>query len=264
MGFFLRSETALRQPKTRRGPWGGRLERGVILIATVAAHALVLLLLTRPVTLDLPDRSNDEDAIDVTLDRPRRPTRAATRSEAASPARHAPALVAPATVETAPAPAPALASPAAGPAPIASGPRGDLGAALRTGGLGCSGDLRKMLGPEERARCDERFGAQARNAPDLPAAIDPGKRAYYDAVVEAYHDRQRAMVPLTAPGAAGMFEPPASYNDGHGPRVGCSVKFGPNASKAPKGPPNALRAGPCFIQPPKGSLTPEADIRKPY
>ena len=50
----------------------------------------------------------------------------------------------------------------------------------------------------------------------------------------------------------------------HGPRVGCSVKFGPNAGKAPKGPANALRAGPCFIQPPAGSLSPEADIRKPY
>jgi hypothetical protein len=82
-------------------------------------------------------------------------------------------------------------------------------------------------------------------------------------VAEAY-DNRGAMVALTAPGAAGMLDLPPSYNNGHGPRVGCSVKFGPNARKAPKGPPNALRAGPCFIKPPAGSLTPEADIRRPY
>jgi hypothetical protein len=250
----------VRLSKTSRG----RLERGAVLAATVGLHAVVLFLLTRPVTPDFPDHSNDEDAIDITLDRARRPARAAGRTEAPSSAPHRPVLIAPGAVETA-AIAPALAAPTAGPAPPASGSgaRGDLGAALRTGGLACSGDLRKMLGPEERARCDERFGALARNAPDLPAPIDPGKRAYYDAIAEAYRDHG-PVVPLTARGAGGIFGAEEGVQVGHGPRVGCSVKFGPNASKAPKGPANALRAGPCFIQPPLGSLTPEADIRKPY
>jgi hypothetical protein len=246
------------------GHWGDRLERGAILVAAVGLHALVLLLLTRPVTLDFPDRSTDEDAIDVTLNRPRRPARTVARSEATAPtpAPHAPAKVAPSTVETLPL-APVPAGPAAVSAPAAPGPRGDLGAALRAGGFGCASDRRTRLSPEERARCEERLGGLARNAPFLPAAIDPGKRAYYDAVAQAY-DNGGPMVPLTARGAAGMFDADASANSGHGPRVGCSVKFGPNARKAPKGPPNALRAGPCFIQPPNGSLTPEADIPKPY
>ena len=120
-----------------------------------------------------------------------------------------------------------------------------------------------MLTPEERARCQEKLGALALQAPPLSAPIDPAKRAYYDAVAEAYRDPGQ-MVPLTARGAGGMFAEERSVFPGHGPRVGRSVKFGPNARKAPRGPPNALRAGPCFIQPPTGALTPEADIRKPY
>jgi hypothetical protein len=249
------------------GHWGGRLERGVILVAAAGLHALVLLLLTRPVTPDFPDRSTDEDAIDVTLERPRRPARAAARSEATSLAPRAPApralaKIAPSAVETLPL-AHASAGPAVVPAPAASGAPGDLGAVLRAGGLGCAGDRRALLSPQELTRCEEKLGGLARDAPFLPAAIDPGKRAYYDAVAQAYASGG-PMVPLTARGGAGMFDADASANSGHGPRVGCSVKFGPNARKAPKGPPNALRAGPCFIQPPNGSLTPEADIRKPY
>lgn len=140
----------------------------------------------------------------------------------------------------------------------------DLGAVLRSGGRGCADGRAAALSPEERARCQEKLGALALKAAPLAAPIDPAKRAYYDAVVEAYADRRRAMVTLDARGGRGMFAVDDSVHNGHGPKVGCSVKFGPNADKAPKGPPNALRAGPCFIQPPVGSLTPEGDIRKPY
>jgi hypothetical protein len=103
----------------------------------------------------------------------------------------------------------------------------------------------------------------ARDARPLPATIDPDKRAYYAAVAEAYRNRGQ-MIQLNARGGNGMFAVDDSIHLGHGPRVGCSVKFGPNARKAPKGPPNALRLGPCFIQPPNGSLTPEADLEKPH
>jgi hypothetical protein len=231
----------------------------------VGAHAVLLLLLARPVTLDFPDRSNDENAVEVILERPRRAARLAGPSDTGSPALHRPARAAPSTVETLPLP-PAVApttSPAAGPTSSLPGPRGDLGAALRAGGFACASGRRSLLGPEERARCEEKLGGLARNAPFLPAPIDPDKRAYYDAVAEAYA-QGGPVVPLTARGGAGMFDVEPGGGSGHGPRVGCSVKFGPNAGKAPKGPPNALRAGPCFIQPPVGSLTPEVDIPRPY
>lgn len=234
-----------------------------MLVAAVGLHAAVLAFLAWPVALRFPDRSTDEGAIDVTLERPRRATGGASSS---GPARLSPRPRAPRQAPTAEAVAvlpiaPAPTASASGPAPGKA--NGDLGAALRRGGVGCANARAVGLNREERERCAEKLGAQARDAPFLPAPIDPGKRAYYDAVAQAY-DHGGPMVPLTARGGAGMFDADASANSGHGPRVGCSVKFGPNARKAPKGPPNALRAGPCFIQPPNGSLTPEADLRKPY
>uniref|UniRef100_B0SUQ3 Uncharacterized protein n=1 Tax=Caulobacter sp. (strain K31) TaxID=366602 RepID=B0SUQ3_CAUSK len=248
----------MRLSKTRRG----RLGRGIVLVAAVGLHALVLLLLARPAPLSFPDYSNDEDTVDVSLERPRRPSRSTARAEVDSPAPRAPAIIAPAAVEALPL-EPLAARPTTASGPAASSPRGDLGAALRSGGYACGSGRALLLTPEERARCEEKLGALALKAPPLPAPIDPDKRAYYDAVAEAYRDPGQ-MVPLTARGAGGMFAAERSVHLGHGPRVGCSVKFGPNARKAPKGPANALRAGPCFIQPPNGSLSPEADIRKPY
>ena len=241
-----------------------RLERGVILVAAVGLHVVVLLLLARPMLVSFADRSTDEDAIDVTLDRARRSARAEARFDPTIPAPHRPAAPAPApaTVESLPL-APSEAAPATAATPAGVDARRDLGAALRAGGFACAGVRNTMLTPEERARCQEKLGALALKAPSLPAPIDPAKRAYYDAVAEVYRDPGQ-MVPLTARGAGGVFGEERSVHLGHGPRVGCSVKFGPNARKAPKGPPNALRAGPCFIQPPAGSLSPEADIRKPY
>ncbi|KQY96189.1 hypothetical protein ASD21_06740 [Caulobacter sp. Root1455] len=248
----------MRLSKTPRG----RLERGVILAATLGLHGLVLFLLTRPVALVFPDRSTNEGAIEVSLDRSRRSTRPTARSETTALAPHRPSLAAPSIVEALPAPAapPGLAPAIVGATP---GSQGGLAAALRAGGYACAGGHNALLSPEERARCQEKLGALALNAPPLPAPIDPAKRAYYDAVAEAYRNPGQ-MVPLTARGGRGMFAVDDNVFPGHGPRVGCSVKFGPNADKAPKGPPNALRAGPCFIQPPVGSLTPEGDIRKPF
>jgi hypothetical protein len=249
----------LRLPKTPRE----RLQRGAALAVVVGLHVLALLLLARPAAPHFPDRSTDDGAIEVALDRARPATRPEARSEAAAFVPHRTALPAPPTVETLPvAPGPP-ATPPATPAAAAPGPRGDLGAVLRSGGFGCGSEREARLSPEERARCQDKLGALALKAPPLAAPIDPAKRAYYDAVAEAYRDRGQP-VPLTARGANGMFATEDSIHLGHGPRVGCSVKFGPNAARTPKGPPNALRAGPCFIQPPTGSLSPEADIRKPY
>ncbi len=255
----------MRPPKTAPEGLGRRLERGAILVAAVGLHALVLFLLTRPAPLVFADRSNDEDAIDVTLDRSRRPARSTGGADAAARMRPVPARLPPSGVEPLPfqPEAVAQAGPAVGSAPAGAGSTGDLAAALRGGGFACGSERDARLSPEERARCQEKLGALARNARPLPATIDVEKRAYYAAVAEAYRNRGQ-MVPLTARGAGGMFATEDSIHLGHGPRAGCSWKFGPNADKAPKGPPNALRAGHCFIQPPVGSLTPEADLQKPY
>jgi hypothetical protein len=250
----------LRLPKTPRE----RLERGATLAAVVGLHVLALLLLARPAAPHFPDRSTDEGAIEVALDRARPAARPAARTEAAAFVPHRPALPVPPTVEILPMASASVptGSPAT-PAAATPGPRGDLGAVLRAGGFGCGSEREVRLSPEDRARCQDKLGALALKAPPLAAPIDPAKRAYYDAVAEAHRDRGQP-VPLTARGANGMFATEDSIHLGHGPRVGCSVKFGPNAARTPKGPPNALRAGPCFIQPPTGSLSPEADIRKPY
>ncbi|KRA62568.1 hypothetical protein ASD89_22470 [Caulobacter sp. Root656] len=248
----------MRLPKPSRE----RLERGAILAVVVGLHGLVLLLLARPAAPHFPDRSTDEGAIEVALDRARPATRPAARSEAATVVPHRPALPAPSTMETLPVASGPPATPSTPPAATPS-PRGDLGAVLRAGGFGCGSERETRLSPKERARCQDKLGALALKAEPLAAPIDPAKRAYYDAVAEAYRNRGQS-VPLNARGGNGMFDVDDSVFPGHGPRIGCSVKFGPNAARTPKGPPNALRAGPCFIQPPNGSLTPEVDIRKPY
>lgn len=240
-----------------------RSRNGAVLAGSLLLHAAILAALGWPLAVRFADRSNDEDAIDVTLERAQRPARADARLVSTSPAPRQPARSAtPAPSTAAPLPlAPTGSGATTG--PPTSRPGFDLGAALRAGGFACAGVRNTMLTVEERARCQEKLGALALKAPALPAPIDPAKRAYYDAVAEAYRDPGQ-MIPLTARGAGGMFAEERSVHSGHGPRVGCSVKFGPNAGKAPKGPPNALRAGPCFIQAPTGSLTPEGDIRKPY
>jgi len=250
----------LHLPKTPRE----RLERGATLAVVVGLHVLALLLLARPAEPHFPDRSTDDGAIEVALDRARPATRPEARSEAAAFVPHRPALPAPSTVETLPLASASVptGSPAT-PAAATPGPHDDLGAVLRAGGFGCGSEREARLSPEDRARCQDKLGALALKAQPLAAPIDPAKRAYYDAVAEAYRNRGQP-VPLNARGGNGMFDVNDSVFPGHGPRVGCSVKFGPNAARTPKGPPNALRAGPCFIQPPNGSLSPEVDIRKPY
>ncbi|HWW11086.1 MAG TPA: hypothetical protein VN018_01115, partial [Brevundimonas sp.] len=88
----------MRLSKTHRE----RLARGATLAAVAGLHVMALFLLARPVTLIFPDRSTDEDAINVALERPRRQTRPAAQSAATPFVPHRPALSAPATVETLP------------------------------------------------------------------------------------------------------------------------------------------------------------------
>uniref|UniRef100_B0SUQ2 Uncharacterized protein n=1 Tax=Caulobacter sp. (strain K31) TaxID=366602 RepID=B0SUQ2_CAUSK len=173
-----------------------RSRNGAVLVGSLLLHAVILAALGWPVERRFLDRSNDEDAINVTLERsavPRRPTEAAAASpdqaSAASPLRpRAPRLVAPSSVtplgvEPVPAPGPPTTRPptALHPAPLPEGPRGDLRAALRGSSAGCANALAVGLNRREQEHCDERLGAAARNAPVYDAPMDPKKRGGFEA-----------------------------------------------------------------------------------
>ncbi len=136
------------------------------------------------------------------------------------------------------------------PASIDPGVGENLRAALRTG-AGCA--ERASRAREEREVCAERLGRLSAGVPSYNAPMDPGKRAYYDAVVAAgpsgrsYGDAK--------PGGA---TPDRDYFR----VINCSVSFG--VGKQPKGRQGEMRLGrtPCAI-PLQGSfVTPEASVRK--
>lgn len=125
----------------------------------------------------------------------------------------------------------------------------NLRAALQAG-AGCA----RAASREAREACAEKLGRIAPGTPSYDAPMDPGKRAYYDAVVAAgpsggtYGDPQPGAV---TPGGAAYFRV-----------LNCSVKFG--GGKKPKDRQGELRLGrtPCSI-PLQGSFfTPEASVRK--
>ena len=172
-----------------------RLRNGAVLCGSLLLHAVILGALGWPVMVGFQDRSNDEDAITVTLERsvvPRRPTAETVaspdRATAALPVRpRAPRLVAPAWAQplgVAPVPgppAPPNRETGARPSPVPEGPRGDLRTALRGSAAGCANADAVGLNRREQEHCDEKFGAAARNAPVYDAPMDAGKRRGFDA-----------------------------------------------------------------------------------
>lgn len=117
-------------------------------------------------------------------------------------------------------------------------PRVDLAGVLRAGGLACLGGGEAMLSPSERDLCRERLGAQAERAPSLGGSMAADEPAIYDAArIGAGDDRVRT---------------------GKRPRLGCSMRFGPNADRASPEPVGVLRLGPCQIR------AGEPNLRKPY
>ncbi|WP_163233029.1 hypothetical protein [Caulobacter rhizosphaerae] len=172
-----------------------RLRNGAVLGGSLALHAVILAVLGWPMAARFQDRSDDEDAIRVTLEReftPRRPTpetvASADRAAAASPIQpRAPRRVAPSWIQplgVAPVPGPpAPSNRATGvhPAPLPEGPRGDLRTALRGSSPGCANAQAVGLNRREQEHCDEAFGAKARNAPVYDAPMDAAKRRGFDA-----------------------------------------------------------------------------------
>lgn len=236
-----------------RGVQGRSRRWGVLAALSLALHAAVLAWLAWPAAPTLLAAGPDLPLMSVELTRPEAktaPAKASRRALAASPSESAsiPAFVSsPASPDIS---APAVAGPSAGgfsgPAVSAEA----LRAALRAG-VGCVRGADQSR--EEREKCDERLGRLQANAPSYPAPMDPGKRAYYDAVAAAgpsggtYGD--------TPPGAV---SPGAAY----GRLLNCSIKFGPGARSKDRQGEVRLGRTPCVV-PAQGSFfTPEASVRK--
>ena len=156
-----------------------------------------------------------------------------------------------------------------GPAPTFSGPSatgpgvgiataGDLGRALRHGVLGCAN--LSSLGRAQREACEDRLGAGAKHETVLAEGRDPRIQAYFDAVAKAKAP-DKPLTPVRATGALGVFEDGNYGTTGHPAGFGCHISWGPGEKR--KLPSHWLKWGPCFIMPPQGPLSVEADITPP-
>lgn len=245
---------------------------GAALAGLLGLTGIVLLIQARPIPTPSFHRSYVADDVETraaTRDTPatgweeasiRAPERAARASAWIRPLTPASPLSSPSFSPPLPEPV-AVPVDAAEAAPAqASAPPRLLATILRASGLACLGGREALLSPAERELCREKLGA--RDAASMPA-IPPDERADYDAVARAQAPR-RAMVPLTARGAGGGFGPDDRLRAGRRPRVGCSLRFGPNADQASDASGGGLRAGPCALQPTASPAPAEADMRRPY
>lgn len=211
--------------------------------AALAIHlCLLALLATRagPMTV----RQYDDGALEVALVAPiylpRRAKSPPPTAPAPRPPRAASPTVAPLQVAPAESPAAPAAPKTALPAPVQA-LNGDIAAALRRR-LGCARTDQPGLTQAERQACADALGRGARQVAALGQPIPAGKQAYYDAVKAA---RQ---------------------GEGHGPGIGCHIRFGGGKPATVEVPAHGLKLGPlpCYLVPPAGMLTPEADIPNPY
>ena len=152
----------------------------MVLAGSLLAHVALLGVLALPQAPVFLDRSNDEGAIRVTLERlSQDPGPASLSSPLASLAvaedaptvqPRAPRLTPPASVTPLGLGAVDGKAVARHPAPLPEGPRGDLRSALRGSGVGCANVRAVGLNRREIERCHERWGEAARKAPDYANA----------------------------------------------------------------------------------------------
>jgi len=250
-----------------------RTIRAAALMVSATAHVtlLIALVLWKTVLIIPDEPAGPPEAIIPILLLPRTPPAVAGGAQQGQLQLHrraprfapVPPPAAPVTTAAALAAAPPAAPNAAPPWPTAESrpglaPTADLRAALRHGAVGCAN--RASLSRTERDLCDERFAKGVAAEAFIPAPLNPLKRAHYDAVVEAKKPDGQP-VPQQPPGSLGMFDADHRGRTGHPPAIGCRVPFGPG--KKPKLPSNWLTLGPCYIAPPQGPLTVEADITPP-
>jgi len=220
---------------------------------SLTLHIVVLAWLAHPNAPVLQATGPDTPLMSVELLEPAKPRRLPER---AADRRDVLQAVAPASVVVG-TKAPFLpASPGApadvGTAPVSIDPGigGNLRAALRAG-AGCAEATSRAR--EEREACAERLGRLSAGAPSYKAPMDPGKRAYYDAVVAAGPSGRSYGDPK--PGGA---TPDRDYF-----RVlNCSIAFGVGEKRKSRQGEMRLGRTPCAI-PLQGSFfTPEASVRK--
>lgn len=185
------------------------LRRSAVLLGSLAAHGLVLALLVFPRIEAFPDRSNDENALTVTLERIDRISepRADALAASAAPSQIQPRT--PRAIFRSPV-APLLmpgrsAAPPRGtglhPAPLPEGPRGDLRAALRGSGVGCANAAAVGLNRRELERCHQRWGEATRTAPVYAnAPLSAGATAGFASQAARQEANRRYMATPMGPG----------------------------------------------------------------
>ncbi len=272
-----------------------RAEQGrAALAASLALHAVALgwLVLAagrlaRPgppppeVRLDLARPPSLPDAVGRTAPAPAPSLGPAAHARAATLASAAAADVSPAP--PAPAPPAAAASAAVASAAVASaavaaagggttgidagGGPGAAAGALR-GLLGCAHAAALRLSEAERARCGARLAAGVRDAAPVDT-IPAEKRAGFDAAVFA-HSKMKGPAPVAFANLGDQFglkERWAGPPGAHPPGFGCKLPLGkPRGWKSYRDrPPHSLKLGalPCFVTPPSGFATEEADVEPP-
>jgi hypothetical protein len=211
--------------------------------AALGVHLCLLALLAMR-SAPLPVGQYGEDALEVILVAPiylpRRSMSSPPRTPVPRPPKATSSAVAP--LQIAPGESPD-APPTPAPPPLAPGPAlaADIGAALRRR-LGCARTDHAGLSRAERQACDDTLGRGAKSELALGQTLNVEKRAYYDAVMAA------------------------RKSEGHGPGIGCHIRFGGGKRPSVEVPAHGLKLGPlpCFVVPPAGMLTPEADIPNPY
>lgn len=227
-----------------------------------------------------------------------RPSLQPERSTADAPVPSAPTRsrteATPSPLAAAPAPSPApsrtpavtASSPGAAPAVAVAG-QGDGRWRLRGGGggdadgaaralarttAGCDHQGWLHLTAAERDRCDRPFLEGMRSGMKIDA-IPAAKRAYYDQVQAAYakmHEPTPMSINIPTDARFGNLGVDPQWRaaaGAHMPGFGCAIKFG-----IPRGyesyhdkPPHSLKLGalPCFVAPPSGLFTEEADVQAP-
>jgi hypothetical protein len=145
-----------------------------VLAGSITLHGVVLAFLALPRIAAFPDRSDDEDALTVTLERIETASRTKASPAAASalgavqprlPRAVFRSAVAPLGLPGAPPATAAGPGSADHPAPLPAGAQGSLKSALRGSAVGCANPAGLGLNRREVEHCDERWGAAARNAP---------------------------------------------------------------------------------------------------
>ena len=269
--------------------------------ASLAVHATLLLafMSVAPRLVTLPRLTTPpEEAFEVELERPQ-PTGVSSASAAAAPRRAKAAAVsaeplalppprpairpsdlpAPAPAASAHAAAPSGASAVAGQAAddgrwrvkgAGGDSAGDAARALVRGTVGCGAAGYLHLASAELDHCYAEYLRGMRTL--RPDAIPAAKRAYYDQVVASYA-KMHAPMPLSGANLADNLGVEERWHPPQGakmPALGCEIRVGGVARgwktyANRKTPPHSLKLGvlPCFITPPSGYGTEEADVPPP-